>query len=132
MKIKQALKLGLLRQGIRVKTNGAVDDVDSGLFFGTIYDVEQRYFTVARDDGKEGSGRNGTWRIRHTNTKASIEFESTEVILTVVKYYTLNLAKCRYADGKEMFVRFKRKRKRSLKKGYTVNVVQTPTCWTEI
>lgn len=132
MKIKQALKLGLLKAGRRIKTNGAMDEVDTIFFCGTIAYVDERYFAVARDDESEGSGRNGAWRIQLNNTRATVEFESTEVIVTIVKYYTLNLAKCKCKDGKVIFVKFKSRKKRSLKKEYTINVVHIATCWIEI
>ena len=132
MKIKRAVELGLIRTGARVKTNGAMDCKNDIFFSGTIAYLDRKFFMIDRDDKEPGSGINHSWRIELINTEASIEFESTEVTLTIVKYYTEHLAKCRLKDGKEIFVKFKNKRKRSLKKGYTVNVVQTPTCWTEI
>lgn len=109
-----------------------MDDVWGDYFYGTVAYLYKFYFAVVRDDKETGSGRNNTWRIMYDNTRANIEFESKEVTLTIIKYFTLNLAKCKCESGNVVFIKFKSKIKRSLKKEYTISIVFTSTGWVEV
>jgi len=83
MLLKQAIKEGRLRVGMKVKTNGDDTTTLVGCYYtGTISFIGswqgRPKIALIRVDGTTGGGPEGSWQITQDNEAAEIEFDEVE------------------------------------------------------